>query len=47
MMAAAERLWRDHLADAPDVSRLRIDVAAVTFRGGQTLVEYLEAAVSG
>jgi putative endonuclease len=47
MMAAADRLWRDHLADAPDVSRLRIDVASVTFQGGQTLVEYLEAAVTG
>jgi putative endonuclease len=47
MMAAADRLWRDHLADTPDVSRLRVDVAAVTFRDGRTFVEYLEAAVTG
>jgi hypothetical protein len=47
MLAAAERLWRDHLANAPDVSRLRIDVASVTFQGSQTSVEYLEAAVTG
>jgi putative endonuclease len=47
MMAAAERLWRDHLADAPDISRLRIDVASVTFRDGQTFVEYFEGAVTG
>lgn len=46
MAAAAERLWRDHLANAPDVERLRIDVAAVTFENGKTLVEYVEGAVS-
>jgi putative endonuclease len=47
MLAAAERLWRDHLEKAPDVGRLRIDVASVIFRDGQTLVEYLEGAVTG
>lgn len=47
MLAAAERLWRDHLANAPDVERLRIDVASVTFRDGKTFVEYLESAVTG
>jgi putative endonuclease len=47
MLAAAERLWRDHLAATPDVEQLRIDVAAVTFADGKTLVEYVEAAVTG
>jgi putative endonuclease len=47
MVAAAERLWIDHLANALDVSRLRIDVASVTFREGQTFVEYFEGAVTG
>jgi putative endonuclease len=46
MLAAAERLWRDHLEDTPGVERLRIDVAAVTFEGGRTLVEYVESAVT-
>jgi putative endonuclease len=47
MLAAADRLWRDHLADTPGVERLRIDVAAVTFEGGETRVEYFESAVTG
>ena len=47
MLAAAERLWCDHLSSAADVDFLRIDVASVVFRGGQTFVEYLESAVTG
>jgi putative endonuclease len=47
LLAAADRLWRDHLAATPDVERLRIDVAAVTFADGRTLVEYVESAVTG
>jgi putative endonuclease len=47
MLMAAERLWRDHLAATPGVERLRIDVAAVAFEGGQARVEYVESAVTG
>ncbi len=45
MLAAADRLWREHFASTPDVDRLRIDVAAVTFEGGETRVEYVESAL--
>jgi putative endonuclease len=47
MLAAADRLWRDHLASTPDIERVRIDVASVTFADGRTDVEYVEAAVTG
>jgi putative endonuclease len=46
MLAAADRLWREHLAAAPDVERVRVDVAAVTFADGETRVEYVESAVT-
>ncbi len=42
---AVRRLWRERLAAMKDVKRVRIDVAAVTFEGGQTRVEYAEDAI--
>lgn len=46
LRAAVNRLWRTRLAQRNDVERLRVDVAAVTFRGRQTLVEYVEDALT-
>jgi putative endonuclease len=45
LRAAAERLWRECLVQTPDIQRIRIDVAAVTFRDGQTIVDYAEDAL--
>jgi putative endonuclease len=45
LVAAVERLWSSRLARMPDVDRVRIDVAAVRFERGQTLVEYVPDAV--
>ncbi len=42
---AVRRLWREQLAALKDVKRVRIDVAAVIFEGGQTRVEYAEDAI--
>jgi putative endonuclease len=42
---AVRRLWRERLRAMKDVKRVRIDVAAVTFDGGQTRVEYVEDAI--
>jgi putative endonuclease len=42
---AVARLWRDTLDAMKDVERVRIDVAAVTFEGGVTSVEYVEGAI--
>jgi putative endonuclease len=42
---AAQRLWRLELARMNGVDRVRIDVAAVTFRGTKTSVEYIESAI--
>jgi Holliday junction resolvase-like predicted endonuclease len=47
LVRGAERLWRTKLATLPGIERVRIDVAAVTFEGGGTHVEYIEAAVTG
>ncbi len=47
LLRAADRLWRSRLAKMPDVERMRIDVAAVTFEGGETRVEYIEGAITG
>ncbi len=41
---AVRRLWKEQLAAMPGVERVRIDVAAVTFAGGKTKVEYVEGA---
>jgi putative endonuclease len=43
---AVERLWRSSLSRMPGVVRVRIDVAAVTFAGGVTRVEYVEGALA-
>jgi putative endonuclease len=45
LLWAAERLFRARLARDPSVERLRIDVAAVRYEGGQTLVDYVEGAI--
>ena len=42
---AVQRLWRERLSAMGDVKRVRIDVAAVTFDGGRTRVEYVEGAL--
>jgi putative endonuclease len=47
LLRAAERLWRTKLNTMKDVTRMRIDVAAVTFAEGKTRVEYVEGAVWG
>jgi hypothetical protein len=39
------RLWRERLSTMAGVERLRIDVAAVTFVGGQPRIEYAEGAL--
>jgi putative endonuclease len=43
---AVERYWHTHLSKIGDVRRMRIDVAAVSFEGGKTRVEYVEGAIS-
>lgn len=45
LVAAVERLWSSKLVTMHDVERVRIDVAAVRFEQGQTLIEYVEGAV--
>lgn len=47
LLRAARRLWRERLSTVPGIERVRIDVAAVTFSGGQTLVEYAKGALGG
>ena len=47
LLRAVERLWREQLAGSPEIERVRIDVAAVTFEGGETHIEYVEGAVTG
>ncbi len=47
ILQAADRLWRSTLSKDPSIERLRIDVAAVTFDGRATHVEYIEGAISG
>jgi len=40
LLAATDRLWRTRLHTLREVTRVRIDVAAVSFEGGRTLVHY-------
>lgn len=42
---ATRRLWHTRLAKIPSVERVRIDVAAVSFVGAKTCVEYIAGAV--
>jgi putative endonuclease len=46
ILHAADRLWRTKLSKIASIERLRIDVAAVTFDGAATYVEYIEGAIS-
>jgi putative endonuclease len=46
LLAAADRLWQSRFANQADVSRMRIDVAAVSFEEGAPRVEYIEGAVA-
>ncbi len=43
---AAERVWQRTLSKMSEIERLRIDVAAVTFSGDETRVEYIEGALT-
>jgi putative endonuclease len=47
IVRAAERIWRERFASDASVARLRIDVAAVSFEGRETHVEYIESAITG
>lgn len=46
LLRAAERVWREKLSKLDGVERLRLDVAAVTFDGVGTHVEYIEGALT-
>jgi putative endonuclease len=46
LLRAAGQLWRSRWARFTGVERLRVDVAAVTFEGGKTYVEYVEGALA-
>jgi putative endonuclease len=45
LLRAAARLWREKLSTDESIARLRIDVIAVSFDDGRTLVEHIEAAI--
>jgi len=45
IVRAVERLWERRLKAMKDVMRVRIDVAAVTFEGQKTRVEYVTGAI--
>jgi putative endonuclease len=45
LLRAARRLWRERLSTLPGIDRVRIDVAAVTFTGNATLVDYATGAL--
>lgn len=47
LLRAVRRLWREQLSKMSGVQRVRIDVAAVTFVGTTTQVEYVEGALTG
>ncbi len=44
LLRAADRLWREKLSKMEGLDRVRMDVAAVTFDGDETRVEYVEGA---
>ena len=47
LLYAADRLWRGYLSKRPDVARMRIDVAGVTFaKDGSVNVEYITGAIT-
>jgi putative endonuclease len=45
LQRAVRRLWRERLSVLPGIKRVRIDVAAVTFVGGETRIEYAPGAL--
>ncbi len=45
--AAVERFWRDRRRELMDIERVRIDVAAVTFVGNETQIEFAAGAITG
>ncbi len=45
LVRAASRLWREKLSRDESITRLRIDVLAISFDGARTLVEHIEAAI--
>jgi putative endonuclease len=47
ILRATERFWRSNRHDFASIERVRIDVAAVTFVGRETHVEYAAGAISG
>jgi putative endonuclease len=47
LLRAAERLWREKLRGMPDVRRVRIDVAGVTFDGDEARIAYQAGAIVG
>ncbi len=47
LLRATDRLWREKLSKLAGVERVRIDVAAVSFEGETTAVEYIEGAIVG
>jgi putative endonuclease len=47
VLAAVERLWRERRRELADIERVRIDVAAVTFVGEETRVEFAAGAIGG
>jgi putative endonuclease len=47
LLRAADRLWRERLRGMPDVARVRIDVAAVTFEGDDAKIAYHAGAIVG
>ncbi len=47
LLNATDRLWRRRFAGDMTVERTRIDVAGVSFEGGETRVEYVEGAIVG
>lgn len=46
LLAAADRLWRSRFHAWRDVTRLRIDVAAVSFEDGRARVSYAAGVVT-
>jgi putative endonuclease len=46
LLRAVDVLWRKKLRAMKDVTRLRIDAAAVTYEGTRTFVEYIEGAIA-
>jgi putative endonuclease len=46
LRTAVGRLWRNRLSGMKGVERVRIDVAAVSFSGSETWIDYAEGVIS-